>query len=299
MAVLQAKATTAVSTRTRTAGPKKRRELVANILVYALLIPLSLTFLAPLLWMLSTALKSLGDVNAFPPILIPNPPLWSNFAKALTAVPMFLYMQNSAFYCAFTLIGDVLSSSLVAYAFAHVRFRYREAVFICVLATMMVPYEVQLIPQFILFRSLGWVNTYLPLIVPTFFASPFLIFLLRQSFRSIHHEVIEAAKLDGASHLMIWWRIVLPLSRPALGAVAIFSFMYHWNDFVGPLVYLNTNELYPASLGLQQYTAAYGGTAWNMLMAASLAVVIPCILVFFFAQRYMVQGIVTTGSALK
>lgn len=264
-------------------------------LTYLALILLSLMFLMPLGWMLSTALKSLADVSAFPPIIIPNPPLWSNFVHAVTAVPVFQYMGNSAVYCIITIFGDLLSSSLVAYAFAHVRFRYREAVFLCVLATMMIPYEVQIIPQFILFRSLGWVDTYLPLIVPTFFGSPYLIFLLRQSFRGISTEVVEAAKLDGANHLTIWWRIVMPLARPALAAVAIFSFMFHWNDLIGPLIYLNTNDLYPISLGLAQYTAAYGGTQWNMLMAASIIAVVPCILVFFFFQRYMIQGIVISN----
>lgn len=264
--------------------------------IYLLLILVSIAFLLPLLWMLSTALKTSSDVNAFPPVVLSNPPQWKNFATALTSVPMYQYMTNSLAYAAITIVGDILSSSLVAYAFAHVRFRYREIVFVCVLATMMIPGEVLLIPQFLLFRSLGWIDTYLPLIVPTFFGSPYLIFLLRQAFRSISREIIEAAKLDGANHIVIWWRIVLPLSKPALAAVAIFSFMFHWNDLTGPLIYLNTNEFFPVSLGLSQYTAAFGSTSWNMLMAASLAALIPCIVVFFFSQRYIIRGIVVTGA---
>ncbi|GHO42986.1 carbohydrate ABC transporter permease [Ktedonospora formicarum] len=265
---------------------------IGKTVVYILLVLLSIIFAGPLLWMLSTSLKSLADVSVFPPIIFPNPPLWSNFVTALTQVPVFQFMGNSVAYCILALIGDLLSSSLVAYAFAHVRFRYREIVFVCVLATMMVPYEILIIPQFLTFRSLGWIDTYLPLIVPTFFGSPYLIFLLRQAFRSLPRELIEAAKLDGANHLTIWWRIVLPLSKPALAAVAIFSFIFHWNDLTGPLIYLNTNEKYPISLGLTQYTASLGQTQWNMLMAASLVAIIPCIVVFFFSQRYMVQGIV-------
>ena len=267
------------------------RKRVSKTLIYVLLIVLALVFLAPLLWMLSTALKTEGDVSLFPPIIASNPPQWYNFVTALSKVPIPQYMLNTVAYCAATIIGDLLSSSLIAYAFAHVRFRYREVVFILVLATMMIPYQVLIIPQFLLFRSLGWIDTYLPLIVPTYFGSPFLIFLLRQSFRMLPREYIEAAKLDGANHLTIWWRIILPLSKPALAAVAIFSFMYHWNDLIGPLIYLNTNEEYPISLGLSQYTAALGGTQWNLLMAASLVALIPCILVFFFSQRYIVQGI--------
>lgn len=270
------------------------RKRVSRTLIYLLLIVLALLFLSPLAWMLSTALKTEGDVSLFPPILVSNPPQWANFVTALTKVPIPQYMANTTLYCAITIVGDLLSSSLVAYAFAHVRFRHREVIFILVLATMMIPYQVLIIPQFLLFRSLGWIDTYLPLIVPAFFGSPFLIFLLRQAFRSLPRELIEAARLDGANHIVIWWRIILPLSKPALAAVAIFSFMYHWNDLVGPLIYLNTNEEYPISLGLAQYTAAYGATQWNMLMAASLVALIPCIVVFFFSQRYMVQGIAVT-----
>ncbi len=262
---------------------------------YIALIALSAVFVMPVGWMLSTALKDLGSVAQFPPQLIPSPALWSNFATAVTVVPFMHYMANSALYTAASLIGDVLSSAFVAYAFARLRCRYREPMFLLVLATMMVPSQVQLIPQFILFKWLGWLNTYLPLVVPTYFGSPFLVFLLRQAFRSVPAELDEAAKIDGASYLTIWWRLILPLSKPALAAVAIFSFMFHWNDFIGPLIYLNSDDLYPVSLGLQQYTAAFGGTQWNMLMAASLVAVLPCLIVFFLAQRYLVQGIMIGG----
>ncbi len=269
---------------------------LARMLTYTLLILLSLIFLAPIGWMFSTALKTLGDVARFPPALIPSPVVWSNFATAVTAVPFLQYMANSTAYVALALIGDVFSSAFIAYGFACLRFRYREAIFLCVLMTMMVPYEVQLLPQFILFKGLGWINTYLPLIVPTFFGSPYLIFLLRQAFRAIPRELLEAARIDGAGYLMIWWRFILPLSKPALAAVAIFSFMFHWNDFTGPLVYLNSNELYPVSLGLAQYTAAYGGTLWNLLMAASLVAVLPCVVIFFIAQRQLIANILIGGA---
>jgi len=266
-----------------------------SLFTYAALVALAAVFVLPVAWMLSTGLKDLSSVAQFPPQLIPQPALWSNFATAVTVVPFLHYMSNSALYTAASLVGDVLSSAFVAYAFARLRCRYREPMFLLVLATMMVPSQVQLIPQFILFKWLGWLNTYLPLIVPTYFGSPFLIFLLRQAFRSIPAELDEAAKIDGANHLTIWWRLILPLSTPALAAVAIFSFMFHWSDFLGPLIYLNSNDLYPVSLGLQQYTAAFGGTQWNMLMAASLVAVLPCLVIFFLAQRYLVQGIMIGG----
>lgn len=273
-----------------------RKRQLSTGSTYILLIALAILFIAPAGWMLSTALKSQSDVSSFPPSIIPNPALWSNFAAALTVVPFFQFMWNTCLIVFFTLIGDVFSSAFVAYGFAFLRFRYREVLFFLVLATMMVPYEVLLIPQFILFKNLGWINTYLPLIVPTYFGSPFLIFLLRQAFRSISRELVDAARLDGANHFVIWWRIVLPLSRPALAAVAIFSFMFHWNDLIGPLVYLNSTDLYPISLGLAQYTAAYGQTLWNFLMAASLVAVLPCLLIFFFFQRYLVQSILVSGT---
>ena len=265
------------------------------VIKHILLILLALTFLAPVGWMLSTALKSLPEVQSYPPSLWPQVPLWQNFVQALTVVPFFQYIWNTVVIAFFCLIGDVLSSAFIAYAFACIKFRYRDTIFLLVLATMMVPAEVRLIPQFITFKSLDWINTFLPLIVPTYFGSPYLIFLIRQSFRGISKEIIEAARIDGCNHLAIWWRIVMPLSRPVLAAVAIFSFMFHWNDFTAPLIYLNSNDLYPISLGLSQYTAAYGGTAWNMLMAASLVAVLPCVVVFFLAQRSIVQSIAIGG----
>ncbi len=268
---------------------------IGRLATYIIIVTLCIIFVAPLAWMLSTALKTEGDVATFPPTFIPHPVVWGNFWKALTAVPFLQYMWNSTWYTFFSLIGDVLSSSFIAYGFARLRSRFREPLFYLILAMLMIPYQVTMIPQFILFRDLGWINTYLPLIVPTFFGSPFLIFLMRQFYRSIPYEIDEAAKIDGASHLRIWWQIIMPLAKPALAAVAIFSFMFHWNDYLGPLIYLNNNSLYPVSLGLAQYTAAYGGTLWNLLMSASIVAVLPCIIVFFIAQRYLVQGITMTN----
>ncbi len=271
------------------------RARLGDIVAQLAAVGLALTFMLPLLWMLATALKDSGDVMQMPPSFVPRPALWSNFSTALTVVPFIGYLKNSALYTLFSLIGDVGSSCMIAYAFARIRSRWSSPLFLLVLATLMIPYQVQMIPQFILFKKLGWLNTYLPLVVPTYFGSSFLIFLLRQFFRSIPPELDEAARVDGANHLIILWRIIAPLSTPALATVAIFSFMYHWNDYLGPLIYLNTNDLYPASLGLAQYTASYGGTQWNYLMAASLVALLPCLVVFFIGQRYFVQGVTLSG----
>jgi len=273
----------------------RNRSLTLGIAVHILVLLLAVVFVLPLVWMLSTALKSPSDVLQMPPVLIPTSPHWENFYTALTVVPFMQYLRNSGVYAGFTLVGDILSSSMIAYAFARLRSRWSAPLFLLVLATMMVPFQVVMIPQFLIFKQLGWLNSYLPLIVPAYFGSPFLIFLLRQFFRGLPRDLEDAAKVDGAGHFMIFWRIVLPLSRPALVSVAIFSFMYHWNDYLGPLIYLNNNDLYPASLGLAQYTATYGGTEWNYLMAASLVALLPCAVVFFIGQRYFVQGITFSG----
>lgn len=252
--------------------------------------------LLPVVWMLSTSLKTKFTVLKFPPEWIPSNPHWRNYHDALTFMPFHLFFKNTIVYSLATMFGEVLSCSLVAYGFARLRAPGRNVLFLLVLGTMMLPYQVTMIPQFVLFtRILGWKDSWLPLIVPTFFGSAYLIFLLRQFYLSIHQDLIDAARIDGCSYFGVWWRIFLPLSRPALTAVAILSFTYHWNDYLGPLIYINSQEKWPVSLGLAGFTAAYGGTPWHWLMAASVVAVAPLIIVFFFLQRYFIQGIVITG----
>jgi ABC-type glycerol-3-phosphate transport system permease component len=282
------------------AGDRARRPAWRIVLVYLALLGGALVFLLPLYWLIVTAFKGPAEISQFPPTLWPQDPRPENFVEALTAVPFMTYIQNSLIYAGISVVAYVFSSSLVAYAFAHIRFRYREQLFVLILATMMIPAEVQLIPRFILFSNLGWVNTYLPLIVPTLFGGAFYIFLLRVAFRNISGDVINAAKLDGASHFRIWWSIVLPMSRPALATVAIFAFMNSWNEFLEPLVYLDSNDLYTVSLGLAQYTAIEGLTNWSWVMAAALVVLAPCALVFFIAQKQIVQSVaVSAGQGSK
>jgi multiple sugar transport system permease protein len=190
---------------------------------------------------------------------------------------------------------EMISCGFIAYGFARLRAPGKDFLFLMVLGTLMLPAQVTLIPQYIMFSQLGWINTYLPLIVPKFFGSSYLIFMLRQFYRGLPKDYEEAALIDGANYFGIWWRIILPLSKPALGAVAIMSFMFHYQDFLGPFLYITTSANYPLSLGLQQFRAPFGGTAWHLLMAASLATIIPPVIVFFVAQRYFIQGIVVSG----
>jgi multiple sugar transport system permease protein len=264
-------------------------------LVYALLIILGAFVLLPFLWTLSSSLKPYGTGITFPPQFIPKIFYWQNYPKVIQTIPFFTYLRNSAFVTGFSVLGELLSASLVAFAFARMRFPGRNILFVIVLGTMMIPYPVTMVPTFILFRMLGWVNTYLPLIVPPFFGPAYSIFLLRQFFMTINHELDEAAEVDGAGWFRIYWQIILPLAKPALATVAIFSFMAYWNDFLGPLIYLSDNAKFTLALGVNYLRSMRGGGDLSMQMAASVMFVLPCIVLFFVAQRSIVQGIVTTG----
>jgi multiple sugar transport system permease protein len=252
-------------------------------------------FLSPLLWMIITSLKDLGSVALFPPQWVPDPVVPQNYVDALTFMPFGRYFANTALFTLAAMVGDTLSAAFVAYGFAKLRAPGRDLLFLFVLSTLMIPFPATMIPQYLLFRQLGWLNSYLPLVVPTYFGSAFNIFLMRQFYMGVPNDLIEAAKIDGCGYLRIFGRILLPLARPALAAVAILSFMYHWNDFLGPLIYLNSQDLYTVSVALANFTAAYGATPWNLLMAASAVAVLPCVVLFFLAQRYFIQGIVITG----
>lgn len=260
----------------------------------------AVVMLLPLFWMVSTAVKSADQVLTSPPILFPAHPHWNNFPDGITApaVPdgnFLIYIKNTTIYTVLEVIGDTFVGAVVAFGFARLRAPGSTVLFFLVLATIMIPFQATLIPQIILFRLLGWIDTPLPLIVPTFFGNAFNIFLLRQFFRSIPRELDEAATIDGLGYPGIFLRIILPLSKPALAAVAVFSFVFHWNDLLGPLVYLNTTSKYPVSLALGSFEGAYGFGQWNLLMAVSLLSALPCLVLFFVAQRYFIQGIVVSG----
>lgn len=271
------------------------RDVAIRIVATAIIAACAVVVLVPVVWMVSTSLKTRPEILVFPPKWIPSKPMWSNYPEALTFLPFGQYFRNTATITLAVLIGDLLTNSLIAYAFARLRAPGREVLFTLVLSTMMVPYQVIMVPQYVLFHRLGWVDTFKPLIVPAWFGSPFLIFLLRQFFRGIPTEMNDAARIDGCGYLGIWWRILLPLSKPALACAAIFSFTYNWNDFLGPVIYLSSPSKLTVSVGLANFMHRYGATPWNLLMAASIVAVLPCVLLFFTAQKYFIQGIVVTG----
>lgn len=265
------------------------------------LLLLSIPAALPLVWMLSTSLKADDQVysttsgGGFSLVsLIPNPPVWSNYPKALSTVPFDVYLRNTLFLGIICVIGAVASSALVAYGFARIDFRGKAVLFGLLVATMALPGQVTMIPVFEMFRSLGWYGSYLPLIVPSFMGAPFFVFLLTQFFKTIPEEIPESARLDGAGEFRIFCQVVLPLAKPALATCALFQFLGSWNDFMGPLLYVNDPAKYTLAYGLQQFMSAYGGQ-WTQLMAASIVFTLPIIILFFFAQRTFIQGIATTG----
>jgi ABC-type glycerol-3-phosphate transport system permease component len=287
----RAVATAAAAARRR----KMVRDAVGRALILAVVIAGGVVIMAPVLWMVSTSLKTPAEVLIFPPQWIPATLHWDNYTTALTFLPFATYARNSATVTGTVLVGDVLVNSFIAYGFARLRAPGRSLLFILVLSTMMVPYPVLMIPQYVLFKNLCWIDTFLPLIVPAWFGSAFLIFLLRQFYMTIPRELDAAAEIDGCGYFGIYRRIMLPLAKPALATAAIFSFTYNWNDYLAPLIYLDSQTNYTLPLGLASFIGRYGMTPWHLLMAASLVTVLPCVLLFFFAQKYFIQGIVVSG----
>jgi ABC-type glycerol-3-phosphate transport system permease component len=263
-------------------------------LLTALVWGVALLFLVPFLWMISSSLKPNYQIFEVPPRWIPSPPRFENYAEALTMLPFDRYVVNTAIISVLTIIGHLLSCTIIAYAFARLRAPGKDFLFVVVLATMMLPYPVTMVPLYVLFNQLKWINTFLPLTVPAFLGSAFYIFLLRQFFMTIPPDFEDAATIDGANTLQILWRVILPLSMPALATVAIFTFQATWNDFLAPLIYLQRPELYTVTLGLQFFRSTFT-TNWAYLMAASLATSLPVIVIFFLAQRYFIEGITLSG----
>jgi multiple sugar transport system permease protein len=297
---------------------RNRSSPLARLTLYAALALLAVAFATPLLWMLATALRP-ADQTLDPTVgLLPRiqtdagdtlsplaPSYWSGVAgvvadntRAVLDSPTHdfpLYMQNSLKVALLSVLGMVLSSAIVAYGLARIQWRGRTAVFIIVLATMMMPFTVIMAPQYLLFRQLGWIGSFKPLWVPAWFGGAFSIFLLRQFFMGIPRDLDEAARLDGCGHWRTFWLVIMPLSKPALAVVALFQFMAVWNDFAGPLVFLNHERMYTVALGLQMYQNQHGGVPWNLVMTASLIATLPVFVVFLLAQRSIVEGVATQG----
>lgn len=267
---------------------------VGLVFRYMVLVSVGVVFLLPVFWMVSSALKPDYEIFAFPMKWWPSEPRWQNFREALTAQPFLRYFGNTLLIALSTILGHLLSCSIVAYGFTRFKAPGSNLLFILMLATLMLPYPVVMVPLYIIFSKLGWVNSFAPLIIPAFFGNAFYIFLLRQSFRQVPADLEDAAVMDGANTLQTLWYIILPLAKPALATVAIFTFQAAWNDFLGPLIYLHDQRNYTLMLGLSFFRGAYT-VNWAHLMAASLVVSLPVILIYILAQKQFIQGIAFTG----
>lgn len=301
--------TTAVTKQTAESVQQKPDErrwrlstILSEIAKYMVLIPLTASFLFPLYWMFVSALKNDPQVFRVPPTLIPDPAFWNNFVEAWNVLPFTTFTINSIFrYSLPVTLITVVSSTFVAYGFSKINWPGRDKLFWVVLATMMLPWAVKMVPLFLTFKEFGWLDTYRPWTVPALFGSPYFIFLLRQFFRTIPEDLSEAARIDGANEFTILFRILLPLAKPALAVVALFTFMNTWNDYLGPKIFLQSQEMYPLALGIElldQMQNSVGNTpnAIPYLMAASSIVTLPIIIIFFFAQRTFIEGISLTGT---
>ena len=264
-----------------------------RLLLHLALIAGSLVMLLPFVWMLSTSLKEQREVFTYPPTWIPNPIAWSNYEEALTALPFDRYYFNSLFVAISVTLLQLFTSSLAAFAFARLQFRGRDSIFLIYLGTLMIPFPVLLVPNFIVVRELGWYDSYAALIVPPAF-SAFSTFLLRQHFRSLPLELDDAARIDGASSLRIWWQIIMPMSKTTLAALSIFIFLASWNDFLWPLVVTNSQEMRTVPVGLNSFQGQFG-VKWQLLMAAAVVAMLPVLIVYVFAQKWFIRGIAITG----
>lgn len=272
------------------------RIFLGRMLTYLALAGGGLLMLTPFFWLVSSSLKAPHQIYVFPPQWIPDPILWNNYIEVFEVVPVLRYTINTLIITLSSTAGVVISSSLAAYSFARLRFPGRDIMFAAILATVMLPFVVTMIPVYIMFTKLGWVGTFLPLIVPDWFGGPITIFLLRQFFRTIPMELEDAARIDGAGRPRIFLQIILPLARPALTVVVVLALLNHWNDFLAPLIYLQKRELYTLALGLNALQYFEGGLDWtHYVMVLATLMVTPVVLLYFLAQRAFVEGIVLTG----
>jgi len=288
------KATALSSASTIRSRSRRLFERTRTTILYLVTSAVSLAFFLPLLWMLTTAIKPTEQLFKIPPVWIPDPPNFNIFYDTWVKAGFTRYFVNSVKVTGLSVIGRLISCTLAAYAFSRPRWPGRNLIFLATLATMMLPFHVLMIPQFLIYKKVGWINTHLPLWVPPFFGNAFFIFLLRQYFQTLPRELDEAAEIDGCSSFGILVRILLPLSRPALATVAIFTFMQKWNGFLGPLIWLNSQKKYTLALALGLFRDQFE-TDWSRVMSMSFLVTLPCLILFFIAQKYFIRGIATTG----
>lgn len=268
---------------------------IGRILSVLLLVLVALIMILPIFYMISTSLKSNVEIRKVPPTIIPNEFHFENFKIIFSKIAFGKYYINSIFVAALTLIGTLLSSSLVSFGFARYKAKEKNLLFMILLSTLMLPYPALIIPQYLLFRNMGWIDTFLPLIIPSFFGSAYMIFLLKQFFSTLPDELYDSAKIDGCSEFRTWWSIALPLCKPALATVSIFTFLWTWNDFITPIIYLNSDSLFTLPIGMSGMISAFRLVPWNLIMVGSIYALLPIFLLFFFAQKHFVEGIVLTG----
>ncbi len=272
----------------------KTKKVMAKIIIYVLLIVLSCIFLLPFAWMLLTSFKSFQEIYQYPPTILPSEAVFDNYYLAVTKMPFLRYLSNTVVITVLSVVGTVISSSMVAYSMSKIKWKGSRYLFPLIIGTMMIPTQVTMIPLYLVFSKLNMVGTIVPLVLPKFLGDAYYIFLLRQFFKTIPDSLVESATIDGAKDFTIFTKIILPLCKPAMTSVAIFTFLYTWSDFMGPLLYLNKDEQYTLSLGLQAFMQSHF-VEWGPMMAASAIFTVPIIIIFFFAQSYFIEGITVTG----
>lgn len=273
---------------------KRARTLMERAIWYILMTALASVFMIPIFWMISTALKGRWEILAWPPEWIPTNPQWNNFAEALTKYPFGRFFLNTGILVVLNIAGELISVPLVAYAFARLRFPYKRILFIMMIATMMIPSQVKMIPLFFIYNTLGLTDTYIPLVLPAFFGNPFFIFLMVQYMKTLPKDLDDAARIDGAGTWSILYKVILPLCKPPLTIVAVYTFLWTWNSFMDPLIYLNNFDLYPIQVGLAMFRGRYD-VEWNLFMAATLTTILPVLVLYFFAQKQLIGGIASVG----
>ncbi len=279
---------------------KKTRNLKPNSILHSIVthtfaIFFAVLFLLPFIWMIKTSLMTPAEAEAMPPSWIPSTFMFENYKAATEFIPFWKYAWNTLQICFLNVVGTTLSCALVAWGFAHFKFPGSGALFGITLATMMIPFPVLMVPQYVIFKEFGWIGTFKPLWVPAFFASAYNVFLLRQFFMGVPKDLTDVARIDGCGELGIFFRIVLPLTRPALLVVALFTFLYHWNDFIGPLIYLTSETQFTLALGLEAFQSRLGEVEITLLMAATTLMILPVIGLFFLTQKSFIEGISLTG----
>lgn len=283
-----------IKSTTKLVRHKANTKFISKIIIYILLIVLSCAFLFPLFWLVRSSFMTSSEIFAMPIKWLPERLRWENFHEALTLRPFNVYFKNTIFLVAINLLANIFSNSYIAFGFSRIDFRGKNFWFALLISTLMVPYSVILIPQFIGWKAIGAYDTFWPLALPAFFGNAFFVFLLRQFYAGIPMEYDEAAFIDGANYFQIYWKIILPLSKPALMTVGVFTFMNTWNDFFGPLIYLSSESRLTLALGLRSFMGQYV-SQWHLLMAASTVTILPMIIVFFFCQRAFIEGITFSG----